>query len=134
MMRLDGMSEADFAEVDECLTHLDEIATQRHNLVHRQVNYLGRALQVSNWATAKSIHNIEHASFDIAALDAMRLDCLAISIRLKDVIEEPSPKRPAELDAFLCQSWRYRPPQPKKTPNPSRKVPRSERKAPPERG
>jgi hypothetical protein len=134
MMQLDPISGADFAEVDKCLTHLGQIAKQRGNLVHRDVNYLGRALQVSNWATAKSIHNIEHASFDIATLDAMRVDCLAIYFRLRDVIEPSSSKRPILLEDFLRQPWRYKPPQPKKTPKPPRKVPRSKREAPPKQG
>jgi hypothetical protein len=122
MMRLDNIPDDWFADIDGCLVQLDKIATKRHNLVHRQVNYRSGAVLVSNWLTAKSVSTAEEDSLDMAALEAMKIDCIVISLRLNFLADPELAASNADIRRLLHLPWRYTPPQPKKKTKQPRKA------------
>jgi hypothetical protein len=78
MMRINGTPDDICQEVDACLAQLDVIASQRHKLVHRMVDYTGSCLSVSNLLTSKSLAAIERDVFSHRDLQNMHADCVAI--------------------------------------------------------
>jgi hypothetical protein len=115
MMRIDKTPDNVLQEVDVCLVQLNTIAKQRHNLVHRLVEYRtvegGSYLSVSNALTAKSLPGIEAEVFSHPDRESMKLDCMAIFHRLLGVLAHNKQIEDAEIDAFVHAPWRYKPPQ-----------------------
>jgi hypothetical protein len=110
MMRIDGVPDKTYKEVDACLVQLGTVANERHKLVHRSVDYAGEYLTVSNIFTAKSFAAIERTSFSDRDLKNMSVDCGCIFLRLIAVITPDAPhNQDPEVQALAHAPWRYKP-------------------------
>ena len=68
MARIDGLPDADYAEIDACLTQLNFIASKRHSLVHRGSNFFDGSIVVSNIQNSKSMSAFQMEVFEIEHL------------------------------------------------------------------
>lgn len=100
-----------YAEVDDCLIHLDKIAKRRHNLVHRTTSFTDGKLIVTNVFVSKTKDIFEVEPFTYNELSDLIGDCAKIYLQLNR-IRKPESADP-RLNEFLASSWRYKPPQPK---------------------
>jgi len=124
MMQTDKADPSVATEIDACLTQLNLIAKRRHNLVHRTSAYLNETLIVTNVLISKSVNSSEAEPFTKDELDAMRMDCLVIYLRLER-ISNPR-KEEAEntaINKFSNLPWRYISPPPKTQNLQRRKAP-----------
>jgi len=121
---------ADISDIEACLDQLGQIATRRHNIVHRGATYFGGAFIVSNSMIAKTIASIETEIVSETALREMAQDCSRIFLRLI-LISGLTIKNDYWQTLLRQQPWLYKPPPPKPQ-NPKRRGTPESRKPPPD--
>lgn len=89
-------------DIESCLAQINIIALERHKVVHRPASWAGDVLTFSNILTAKK--TFEQTSFGISDLNKMRIDCIAIYLRLFWVVHPD--QRDAGLLEFVHAPWR----------------------------
>jgi hypothetical protein len=117
MARLDALPDDQYQEIDECLTQLTDIATKRHNLVHRTSNVFDGKLMVTNIMTSKVINASQTEVFEVEEMSNMQSDCGRIYLRLSHIAKPTKSKLDEDLyNAVRMAPWRYKH-VPPKTPN-----------------
>ena len=113
LMKISSPGTATQTTIEQCLTQLDVIATNRDKLVHRIVSVKGETLNVTNIFTAKSLLTHEEESFTIHDINCMQGDCMIIYARLERV-RLPSLKKgdSAEFARSIASPWFYKPQRP----------------------
>jgi hypothetical protein len=117
MARLDALPEDQYQEIDGCLTQLKNIATKRHNLVHRTSNVFDGKLMVANIMTSKVINASQTEVLEVEEMSNMQSDCGRIYLRLSHIAKPTKSKLDEDLyNAVRIVPWRYKH-VPPKTPN-----------------
>jgi len=117
MARLDALPDDQYQEIDECLTQLTDIATKRHNLVHRTSNVFDGKLMVTNIMTSKVINASQTEVFEVEEMSNMQSDCGRIYLRLSHIAKPTKSKLDEDpYNAVRMAPWRYKH-VPLKTPN-----------------
>jgi hypothetical protein len=129
MTKIDNLAAEVIAEIESCLQQLATVAERRHNLVHRSTNFIDGKLHVTNALIAKSKESVEAETLDHDDLAAMHSDCLAIYLRIADIVT-PNKERDEFLTEFLARPWRYKPVPPKNRGQSPQKAQKSKNRQP----
>jgi hypothetical protein len=106
MMAVDNTPKEIAEEIKSCLQQLNVIGEYRDHIAHRLAYYKDGLLFITNALTAKS--KIEVKAFSLSELQEMRMDCLAVALRLS-AVAFPEIERDDEVSAAARRPWLYKP-------------------------
>jgi hypothetical protein len=103
-----NFSEANLADIENCLDQIGHISRTRHNLVHRGASYFSGAFISANSMIAKTITSIETEIVEEHTLNQMQADCGAIFLRFVYIAAD-NPQDAVWLNVLRQRPWSYKP-------------------------
>jgi hypothetical protein len=111
LLKISKRSDRSRNDIESCLAQFDIIGTERDKMVHRYTILEKDSLRISNMMTSKSILSYEQDNFTIPTLQALRRDCMAISLRLAPLVVS-NPVRTVldrQIQKDVRAPWQYKP-------------------------